>query len=502
MRSIYKYFLAPFLLTAALCAGISYEALFTSSVRISGSREGSDALTDEANKVFYEEDEFERITLTDRVTNIEDESHNLELFLEPGNTDTFFYTGSGSAQIIYALVYAIATAFPNQHFLFVEKIPFYSGHHASVALLFHYPNARWQGFKHPDEIKLRHGETLIEFVTSPNNPDGVFRGPSTDAEIIFGDFVFSSSAYGDGTGFLQENLAWVRQARAAGKKLYSFNSSSKQFGKTGCRTGYIWFPLNDSFSTAIFPHFFNFISLSTIGSSTAGLSEFLDLISAFLERKDGGQKLRQDAFNSLIKRHDIVSKEVLQRYPGSSIVSVPGGPALFVRLSDERFPAKSAREIIFEDIRASVSGGVPFGETDEFFRVNLTGYSAELAQFTNRLAESKKYSPADFLISSKQVCEQIKICGSKKQNTHYIANPNNCVIKADAEDGPIVITLPEFIDYNASNIITIMKTDCSPHQVKVVSDNFTKILTRKSNQIQVEWQQPNFQNGKWRIIKD
>ncbi|MFI5342732.1 MAG: aminotransferase class I/II-fold pyridoxal phosphate-dependent enzyme [Chlamydiales bacterium] len=427
-------------------------------------------------------------------------SGNLELFLEPGNKETFFYTGSGSAQIIYALVYAIATTFPERQFLFVEKIPFYSGHHASVALLFHYPNARWQGFKDPSEINLLPDETLIEFVTSPNNPDGVFRGPSTNAKIIFGDFVFSSSAYGNGRGYLDENLAWVRKARAAGKKLYSFNSSSKQFGKTGCRTGYIWFPMNDDFSSRIFPQFFNFISLSTIGSSTAGLSEFLDLISAFLERKDAGKKLRHDAYESLVKRHEIVAKEVLLRYPGSSIVSIHGSPALFARLSDPRFPKQSAREIIFDDIRTSVSGGVPFGETDEFFRVNLTGYSAELAELTNRLAGFQKYHPADFLIVSEQVCQKVKICGRTEQNTRYVANPNNCVILADAKQGPIEIVLPDFIDYDASHVITIKKMDHSCHQVKVISKNFTQTLTRKSNTIQVQWRQPNFLNGRWRIV--
>lgn len=429
-------------------------------------------------------------------------SGNLELFLEPGNPDTFFYTANGSIQIIYALVYAIATTFPDQKFLFVEKIPFYSGHHAAVELLFHYPNVRWQGFTNPSEIALLPGEMLIEFVTSPNNPDGVFRAPETNANLIIADFVFASSAYGDGTGYLDANLAWVQQARTAGKSIFSFNSSSKQFGKTGCRCGYLWFPLNHPFSSAIFPQFFNYISLSTIGGGTAGLSEFLDLISAFLEREDTGRRLRRDAHASLVKRYEILSQEILHRYPGSAITSVAGSPALFVQLFDPRLPTKSAREIIFDDLQSSVSGGVPFGATDQFFRVNLTGYSAELAEFANRLVGSQKYSANDFLISSKHVCSQTKICGSKKEKTRYVANPNNCVIKADAKDGPIVIVLPEFIDYDVSNIITIKKTDRSRHRVKIKSRNFTKVLRKKSDQIQVQWRQPNFLDGTWSILNE
>lgn len=428
-------------------------------------------------------------------------SGNLELFLEPG-ADTFFYTANGSLHIINALIYAISTTFPEEKFLFVEKRPFYSGHHTAVSLLFNYPNVRWQAFIQPSEIVRLPGERLIEFVTSPNNPDGVFRAPETDAEIIIADLVFSSSAYGDGTGYLEGNLAWVRQARASGKTLFSFNSSSKQFGKTGCRCGYIWFPMNRTFSTAIFPQFFNFISFSTIAGGTAGLSDFLDLISALLQRKDAGQKLRQDAHASLDKRFKILSEEIVSRYPGSSIVSVSGSPALFVHLSDSRLPAQSAREIIFDDLRTAVSGGVPFGGTDEFFRVNLTGFSAELAELTNRLAGFDKYKPQDFFVSSKHTCNHTKICGTKGQKTRYVANPNNCVIDADAADGPIIIELPEFIDYDASNIITIKKIDRSKHPIKVKAATFTKVLKRRGEKLQVQWRQPNFLDGSWTILEN
>ncbi len=159
----------------------------------------------------------------------------------------------------------------------------------------------------------------------------------------------------------------------------------------------------------------------------------------------------------LVKRHAILSNEILLKYPGSTIVSLAGSPALFVHLFDSRIPTKSAREVIFEDTQSSVSGGIPFGTTDEFFRVNLTGYSGELAEFANRLAGFKKYQANDFLVTSKNVCTQIKVTGSKKQKTLYVANPNDCLIKANAKHGPITIVLPDFIDYNASNIMTIKK---------------------------------------------
>ncbi|MBS0652462.1 MAG: hypothetical protein JSR39_02930 [Verrucomicrobia bacterium] len=139
---------------------------------------------------------------------------DLELYLDPHNPKPFFYTAAGSKQLIVALVYGIVMSEPQKKFLFVEQAPFYSGHPNAVTELFNYPNARFQAFHDPAEIKLEPGEVLVEFVTSPNNPDGKFRKPLTDASIIIADFVFASSAFGsNGTGYIEENIEWIREAR-------------------------------------------------------------------------------------------------------------------------------------------------------------------------------------------------------------------------------------------------------------------------------------------------
>ena len=46
---------------------------------------------------------------------------------------------------------------------------------------------------------------------------------------------------------------------------------------------------------------------------------------------------------AVVQRFEILSQAVLRRYPGSTIVSVAGSPALFVRLSDPRLSTQSAR---------------------------------------------------------------------------------------------------------------------------------------------------------------
>lgn len=317
---------------------------------------------------------------------------DLELYVDPDKPPPFFYTASGSKHLIVALVYAIVMSSPDKKYLFVEQAPFYSGHPSAVSGIFHYPNARFLAFHDPSEIVLEPNEELVEFVTSPNNPDGKFRKPTTDAHILIADFVFASSAFGnDGNGYLDKNIEWVRSARAAGKHVFSFNSASKQFGKTGARCGYIWYPMHDTYAHSIFKNFFGFISASTVAGGTIGLAHFLDLIEAFLQIPDTGKSLRQDAKQTLMQRHELISKEFLKHYPGSVIMSIPGSPTFFAKLQDSRLTSKKASDILLEDLNISVNGGETMGETSQFIRLNLCGQSEQLVELLNRLAGQKKY---------------------------------------------------------------------------------------------------------------
>lgn len=324
---------------------------------------------------------------------------DLELYIDPTKPKPFFYTASGSKHLIVALVYAIAMTEPDKKFLFVQQIPYYSGHPNAVSGIFKYPNVRYLGFHDVNEIKAEEGEILVEIVTSPNNPDGLFRKPVTQAKIIMADFVFASSGFGgDETGYLDQNIAWVKDARAQGKLVFSFNSASKQFGITGARCGYIWFPMYDPYAALIFNKFFGFISASTVAGGTIGLAHFLDYIKAFIDLPDNGKAIRTTCRKSLIKRHELVQKEILQKYPGSEVISIPGSPTFFAKIKDARIPDKKASSILLEDFNVAVNNGEPMGESDEFIRLNLSGSSRDLTSFLNRLAGQEKYKIEDVLI--------------------------------------------------------------------------------------------------------
>ncbi|MCB1113019.1 MAG: aminotransferase class I/II-fold pyridoxal phosphate-dependent enzyme [Chlamydiia bacterium] len=427
---------------------------------------------------------------------------DLELYIDPSKPKPFFYTATGSKHLIVALVFAIVKSEPDTKFAFAEQVPYYSGHPNAVTGIFDYPNARFIAFENPSEIKLEPDEELVEIVTSPNNPDGKFREPQTDAEIIMADFVFASSAFGrDGTGYVDQNIEWLRKARANGKHVFSFNSASKQFGKTGARCGYMWYPLYDEYAALIFKKFYNFISCSTVAGSSTGLADFLDLIKAFIDLSDTGISLRKDAHESLISRHELVEKELLTRYPGSTVISIPGSPTLFAKINDPRIPNERASDVILKDLNVAVNNGEPMGETNDFVRLNLSGYSILIAQFLNRLAGENKYTEQDVLTLSTHQCAHSTICSNGSSQTEHFVNPGDCNIEVDASKGPITVWLPKFFDYLKSEVVTIQKIDSSENPVVIKSDSFIRPLEHNHQNIKVQWTQPDYSHGHWNVIE-
>lgn len=415
--------------------------------------------------------------------------HDLELYVDPSKPKPFFYTASGSKHLIVALVYAIAMTEPNKKFLFVEQAPFYSGH-ASAVTLFNYPNARFVSFHDVSELKPAPDEILVEFVTSPNNPDGKFRKPLTDAKIILGDFVFASSAFGiDGTGYLNNNLAWVKEERAKGKTIFSFNSASKQFGKTGTRVGYIWYPVHDTYAASIFNKFFGYISTSTVAGGSTGLADFLNLIKAFSDLPDHAAALREEANKSLIKRHELIEKELLNRYPGSQVTSIPGSPTFFAKIKDARIPATHAWEVISKDFDVVVNSGLTMGETDEFIRMNISGYSQGIVEFLNRLAGEKKYKNEDVLLTTAHECHPFIV------NASYFVRPGDCLVSVDASKGPVDIHLSPFFGYDATEV-TIKKIDSSEHPVIIKTGKSTFNLKTLNESINAKW------TNEWELVTE
>ena len=425
-----------------------------------------------------------------------------ELFVDP-NADTTFLTGTGGGQIITAIPYALSRAFPNMNFLIVEKIPFFNLHRMAV-VDFSYSNVRWQGFYNPNEIVLRPGEILIEWVTSPNNPNGEFRQPVTEARIILADFVFASDTYGpNGNGYIQENLQWIRKARNEDKLVLSLDSASKHYGRPGDRIGYMWYPRNDGFGERLFPSFILGLFLFGASSSTScnQLLNFISLFSSLPER------VRTNFFNdmnaSLKKRYYVLSELLQKKYPGSTNITVAGSPTLFIKINDPRITQMDAVQVVFADTRTLGLSGIIYGDTREFVRFNLLAPSLDISTFANRLAGDDIYSPEDFVLSRKDGCVY-KFINSHIDSIvncvkYYVVKFGDCVLEGDTSSYRIVIDLPLFIGYEFSPIISIKKINGMGHEMVIIGDGIDLTLSEKEY-VCIQWQNPLLRNGKWIII--
>ena len=68
------------------------------------------------------------------------------------------------------------------------------------------------------------------------------------------------------------------------------------------------------------------------------------------------------------------------------------------------------------------------------------------------------------------------------------------------QKGSIEIILPPFIAYETSRIITLKKVDDSKHSVTVKAKNFTITLHKLNENLKVQWAQPFYLNGEWRVV--
>lgn len=196
----------------------------------------------------------------------------------------------------------------------------------------------------------------------------------------------------------------------------------------------------------------------------------------------------------------IAEREVLGRYPDSKVLSIPGSPTFFAKINDPRIPNKKASDVIFDDLNVVVNNGEPMGETNEFVRLNLCGYSQILAEFFNRLAGQAKYKIEDVLVATARECPHSFICASGSQKTRYFVNPGDCLLQADALKGPIEIIFPSFIDYERSYEIVVKKIDSSDHPVVIKTDTFSHTLKTSGETLKMQWTQPFYLNGRWQMI--
>lgn len=284
--------------------------------------------------------------------------------------------GVGGMQLLCASLYAVAvyhslekTAFPHEEFVPIshvyvtQPVPAYlelkkclQGYLGSLA--------SWVDFS---EHRSVAPDQLVEYVTTPNNPDGLVRKPATHARFHIHDrvnhmpFLFHE----DPADYMEETLEgdWL-----------SIFSLSKFFGFSGSRVGYAFVQDPD---IARFMKYYVF--MDTHGDSLDGqlrciaalkylqkknlLQDYVGWTSAHL--KDRWSKLREALAG---KKIEILNQQ---------------GPNMWMRV-----PVKDAEKYLMQKYHIHATYGPEYGVGQEYVRFNMLETENEFQELLHRLSDS------------------------------------------------------------------------------------------------------------------
>ncbi|URD99336.1 tryptophan aminotransferase-related protein 4-like [Musa troglodytarum] len=225
---------------------------------------------------------------------IELEKHIRILHQAVGNAVTdgkFIVFGAGSAQLINALVYALspsnASSSPASVVASAPYYPFYK----EQTNQFETRAYGWGGTTSDlANASVSSATNFIEFVTSPNNPDGLFKQPVLGTSAVIFDYAYYWPQYSPILDPADEDVM-----------LFSI---SKISGHAGSR----WAVIKDE---GVYERTTNYLSLNTMGVSRDTHLRALKLIKVMIAEKGGEGDIFEFGYRTLKARwsklHELVS---------------------------------------------------------------------------------------------------------------------------------------------------------------------------------------------------
>lgn len=260
------------------------------------------------------------------------------------NLETKIITGLGSTQVILGLIYALISCM--KKIKFWEQSPHCTIHRDLVLLC----GQEWsssfkQGISH---------EPHVEFVTSPNNPDGSIRTPLTSAPLILWDAVYAWPWYGY---TFMKLLSHMKKA-CTNKMCIPIFSFSKTLGLAGERVGYALIPpsIQKAYPTLI-SAYQHYIQTSTFGTCRPGEGVCRVIAIGYKEFPVITERLEQ--------RYDAMILKLKELLPKIEILSPRGFPYLWLKLTGMNLHDK----LLMFGIKGIA--GSSFNATDEHARLSL-----------------------------------------------------------------------------------------------------------------------------------
>ncbi|GKU90736.1 hypothetical protein SLEP1_g4692 [Rubroshorea leprosula] len=308
------------------------------------------------------------------------EKHIRKLHSLVGNADTdnrFIIFGAGSTQVISAAIYALSPDNASSPARVVASIPYYrlykaqTEHFKSVDFKFEGDTTAWRNTSTSNTTKL------IEFVTSPNNPDG-----QMNRAVLHGPYV---KAIHDRAYYWPH---FTPIPAPADEDLMIF-TLSKLTGHAGTRFG--WAVIKDK---NVYERMTNHMSLNSMGVSKDSQLRALKLLKVILERK--GREIFEFGYETMKARWEILNK-TLSLSNRFSLQKIPPQYCNFFQEVKEPSPAYAWLKCEREEDKdchavlkaANIMGreGSRFSAEDRYVRLSMIRRRDDFDIFIERLKE-------------------------------------------------------------------------------------------------------------------
>ncbi|XP_024960896.1 L-tryptophan--pyruvate aminotransferase 1 [Cynara cardunculus var. scolymus] len=297
-----------------------------------------------------------------------------------GNAETDGYTivvGTGSSQLLQAVLYALAPQDQPDPINVVSAAPFYSSYPETTNIV-RSGVYKWAGDAHGFD----KDEPYIEFVTSPNNPNGVIRGPvvNRDGGFVVYDLAYYWPQYTPITSSLDFDIMLF--------------TASKCTGHAGSRIG--WALVKDK---EVAKKMITFVVASSIGVSKESqlrVAKILQVVADGCKRfgSSDGDNLFEYGRNVLAKRWEILRETV----KNTQMFTLPKYPLQHCNYNGDLTQAHPAFawikckdgmeecEKVFKGVKILVRSGRRFGSDPGYARVSMMGKDEEFNGLIERLS--------------------------------------------------------------------------------------------------------------------
>lgn len=267
--------------------------------------------------------------------------------------------GTGATQVINALIYAVSLYHSRRRLYVTHKAPGYLEIKEAIDFL-HSARASWIPFEESSTIDPKD---LLEFVTTPNNPDGEIRAAQTKAAFVAHDRVNHWSL------FLHEDDAIIGRETLE-KDWVSIFSLSKMLSFSGSRVGYAFVK-----EKKIADLMRQYIIVSTHGVARDGQFHCLSALRYLL---DGKLSIYIDWVKEQLKTRWQRLQELLKSSP--LLLLNTQGPNAWIKAPHD------AEEYLRKKYNVEATYGPEYGATAEYARINLLARTTEFEEFLWRIA--------------------------------------------------------------------------------------------------------------------